>query len=398
MTALRAMLRKEWRQLVRDPAGLAMLFVMPIAFIVGLSVALQGAFASPDEAERLVVCVTGDDAVQVRALVEGIGASGMFRVRGPGSGGPAGRAQAERGVADGACAVAVVVPATMSAGIRLETAASVELLADPVLSESIVAGVESLVFQAAARGTVGYLLPRSGLAGSAAEARRLMETNGPRVAVRTAARRTDELRPNAVQQNVPAWTIFALFWLAQLLALNVLTERTSGAHVRIIGAPVSRAVYLLGKFLPFLALNLIQAAVMFAVGVVVLPWLGCPRLVLGDVVALLALTAAVSPVVVSFGLLMASVSRSHFTVGALTATLLVLMAITGGIMVPKYLLPRAMQTMSLFLPHGWALDGYQLVLVRGAGLVDVLPQVGMLLAFAAAFFLLAWNRMPWRPR
>jgi hypothetical protein len=40
MTALRAMLRKEWRQLVRDPAGLAMLFVMPIAFIVGLSVAL----------------------------------------------------------------------------------------------------------------------------------------------------------------------------------------------------------------------------------------------------------------------------------------------------------------------------------------------------------------------
>jgi ABC-2 type transport system permease protein len=132
--------------------------------------------------------------------------------------------------------------------------------------------------------------------------------------------------------------------------------------------------------------------------VVVLPWLGCPRLVLGDVAALLVLTAAVSPVVVSFGLLMASVSRSHFTVGALTATLLVLMAISGGIMVPKYLLPQAMQTMSLFLPHGWALDGYQLVLVRGAGLVDVLPQVGMLLAFAAAFFLLAWNRMPWRPR
>ena len=36
-----AMLGKEWRQLVRDPAGLAMLFVMPIAFR-GLSVALQG--------------------------------------------------------------------------------------------------------------------------------------------------------------------------------------------------------------------------------------------------------------------------------------------------------------------------------------------------------------------
>jgi ABC-2 type transport system permease protein len=132
--------------------------------------------------------------------------------------------------------------------------------------------------------------------------------------------------------------------------------------------------------------------------VLVLPWLGCPRLELGDPLALLLLTAAISPVVVAFGLFMASVSRSHFTVGVLTATLLVLMAIAGGIMVPKYLMPQSMQTLSLFLPHGWALDGYQLVLVRGAGPVDVLPQVGMLLLFAAGFFLLAWNRTPWRPR
>jgi ABC-2 type transport system permease protein len=254
------------------------------------------------------------------------------------------------------------------------------------------------VLQAAGKATVGGLLVDVGRAAGADDAQRLLAASGPRVFRTYAARRGGELRPNAVQQNVPGWTIFALFWLAQLLALNVLTERTSGAHVRILGSPVSRPVYLLGKLLPFLALNLVQAATMFAVGVLVLPWLGCPRLELGDPLALLVLTAAVSPVVVAFGLFMASVSRSHFTVGVLTATLLVLMAIAGGIMVPKYLMPRAMQTLSLFLPHGWALDGYQLVLVRGAGLADILPQVGMLLAFAAGFFLLAWSRTPWRPR
>jgi ABC-type multidrug transport system permease subunit len=286
----------------------------------------------------------------------------------------------------------------MDAAVRLERPAVVELLVDPVLSEAVVAGIEGLTMRAAAFGTLGDLLVGAGRARDVAGARRLLEANGVRVVRTYAARGGDELRPNAVQQNVPGWTIFALFWLSQLLALNVLTERTGGAHVRILGSSVSRPVYLFGKLLPFLALNLIQAAAMFAVGVVVLPWLGCPRLVLADVPALIVLTAAVSLVVVAFGLLMASVSRSHFTVGVLTATLLVLMAIAGGIMVPRYLLPHSMRTLSLFLPHGWALDGYQQVLVRGAGLADILPQLGMLLAFAAVFLALAWNRMPWRPR
>jgi len=398
MTALLAMLAKEWRQLYRDPAGLVMLFVMPAAFIIALSVALQGAYSSTDKEDQLVVCVTGADADQARRLADEIHESGMFRVRGPGSGGPADRDAARHAVSEGDCSVAVVIPAEMSAGIRLEAPAKVELIADPVLSVPVVGGVESLVVKSAASGSIGYLLVRSGQAESPEAALKILETRGLKFEKTYATRRGEQIRPNAVQQNVPGWTIFALFWLAQLLAINVLTEVTSGAHVRILASPLSRPVYLLGKFLPFLALNLVQAATMFAVGVLVLPRLGCPRLVLSNIPALVVLSASVSLVVVSFGLLMASISKSHFTVGAVTATLLVLMAIGGGIMVPKYIMPRGMQTLSLFLPHGWALDGYQKVLVRGAGLAETMPQVGALLGFAAAFFAAAWNRLPWRPR
>jgi len=398
MTALWAMLVKEWRQLVRDPIGLLLLFVMPIAFIIGLSVALQGAFSSSDKAEQLVVCVAGPDAAAVKRLGDGIAASNMYRVRGPDAGGPKDRDAARRAVADGKCAIAVVAPPDLDAALRLDATAKVEMIVDPVLSPPVVEGVESLIYRAAAAGAIGYLLVRSGRADGGEAAQKLLDASGPRVTKTYATPRDDELRPNSVQQNVPGWTIFALFWLSQLLALNVFIEMSSGAHVRILASPTSRGVYLLGKFLPFFALNLIQAATMFAVGVIVLPWFGCPRLALVNVPALLALTAAVSLVVVAFGLLMASVSRSNFVAGALTATLLVLMAIAGGIMVPKYIMPRSMRTLSLFLPHGWAVDGYQKVLVRGAGFADILPQIGALLAFAAAFFLVAWNRLPWRQR
>ena len=49
-------------------------------------------------------------------------------------------------------------------------------------------------------------------------------------------------------------------------------------------------------------------------------------------------------------------------------------------------MPPAMKTLGLFVPHGWALDGYFDILVRpGTGLVDVAPQIAAILGFTAAF-------------
>jgi ABC-2 type transport system permease protein len=71
----------------------------------------------------------------------------------------------------------------------------------------------------------------------------------------------------------------------------------------------------------------------------------------------------------------------------------VLLAVTlsalGGMMVPAFVMPSAMRTLSLFTPHAWALSGYHDVIVRGLGIVQVLPETGILLAFAAVFFLVA---------
>ncbi|MBE0695468.1 MAG: ABC transporter permease, partial [Anaerolineaceae bacterium] len=48
-----------------------------------------------------------------------------------------------------------------------------------------------------------------------------------------------------------------------------------------------------------------------------------------------------------------------------------------------------LRSLSNIVPHSWAIKGYQNLMVRGLGLEEVLPQIGMLLGFALLFFLFA---------
>jgi linearmycin/streptolysin S transport system permease protein len=55
-------------------------------------------------------------------------------------------------------------------------------------------------------------------------------------------------------------------------------------------------------------------------------------------------------------------------------------------------MPPVMRALAQATPHAWALAGYQDVLVRGLGLGAVLPELGVLLGFAAVFFAAALLR------
>ncbi len=202
-----------------------------------------------------------------------------------------------------------------------------------------------------------------------------------------------EIEPNSVQQNVPGWTIFALFWIAQILCINILHERQTGAFRRVMVAPISFAKYMFAKTIPFAIINMIQALLMFALGVYVLPLVGCPELVIRNVPALAVLTVAISYTAIGFGIMMASLSKTVFLSASVSASVLIIMTAIGGIMVPRFVMPEVMQRMSLFVPHGWALEGYLDVLVKGQTLEDILPHVGALFLFGTGFVLFAMLRL-----
>lgn len=59
------------------------------------------------------------------------------------------------------------------------------------------------------------------------------------------------------------------------------------------------------------------------------------------------------------------------------------MSAIGGSFIPRFAMPDWLKTAGLLTPHAWALDAYQDLMVRGYGLIQVLPKVSVL---AFAFF------------
>ena len=67
-------------------------------------------------------------------------------------------------------------------------------------------------------------------------------------------------------------------------------------------------------------------------------------------------------------------------------------AAIGGAMVPPEIFPEPMATISWLTPHRWALDAFR-ELIAGGGVVDILPQLGVLFAAAAVVLALATWRL-----
>ena len=199
--------------------------------------------------------------------------------------------------------------------------------------------------------------------------------------------------PSAVQQTVPGWTLFALFWICQTLALNLLQERQSGAYRRLLVSPIASIKFYLGKIIPFFVLNMLQALFTFGIGVYILPLLGIGALEIKQVGGLALLTAVFSFASIGFGFFIAAISKTLAFSAIISATLSIVMAAVSGIMVPRFVMPRFMQTAGLFTPHGWALEGYLDLLVRDRDISHILPYAGILFLFAIVIYAIAIARM-----
>jgi ABC-2 type transport system permease protein len=193
----------------------------------------------------------------------------------------------------------------------------------------------------------------------------------------------------AVQQSVPAWLIFGMFFVVIPISGVLIQERRDGTLARMATFGVGPGVVLGAKFVAFMLLNWIQLALMLAVGRWLVPLLGGDALHL-DIAPgwFLLIVVATSAAAVCLALLIASYSRSFEIAAALGGGINVLLAAIAGVMVPRMLMPPDLQTVSEWSPMGWALDGMQSVFLGDPDAQFMMPRVALLLAFAAACFLL----------
>ncbi|PLX14822.1 MAG: hypothetical protein C0598_00570 [Marinilabiliales bacterium] len=197
--------------------------------------------------------------------------------------------------------------------------------------------------------------------------------------------------PNSVQHNVPAWTIFAMFFIVIPLASNIIKERNSGVSARIKTIPGSVITTSLGKASTYFVVGFIQAILMLMIGIFILPLFGLSALQIGNAaIPLLMVTIAVVIAATSYGIAIGSLSSSEQQSSIFGSISVVILAALGGVWIPSFMMSDLMLNVSKISPLSWGLNAYYDIFLRSAGIMEVLPNILLLLAFAVICFVVAY--------
>ena len=197
--------------------------------------------------------------------------------------------------------------------------------------------------------------------------------------------------PDAVQQNVPAWSLFGIFFIVLPMAGSFINERLCGAQYRMLSMPVSYLTISAGKVCAFMLVCLVQFALILGIGRWVLPLLGAPQFQIGPAPAAMALVALSAVLAATgYGILLGTMVNSYEQASMFGPISVVIAAALGGIMVPVYAMPAFMQKLSVLSPLGWAQNAFLNLLIRGGDPTAVQTDVYLLLAFALACVGAAW--------
>ncbi len=115
----------------------------------------------------------------------------------------------------------------------------------------------------------------------------------------------------------------------------------------------------------------------------------------GSVIGFVAVLVAFALLTASFGLMIASLGKTPEATRGLAILATLLMVMLGGAWVPSFIFPAWLQTVSMFVPTRWAIDGLDAMTWRGLPLQDALLPVAAMLAFTAAFAAIAIARFKW---
>ena len=376
---LLALMKKELLALSRDIHGMGALFIMPMVFIVVMSMALKDVYTPPTKSLPYAVVNQDQGKTSTKLVERWAKEAGVAQVL---------PEKWQDEVRAGRLKYVLLVEAGFSKvmdDLGSKGEAKARLLTEPGLDNSVFETKRMRLLAIAAQLRVEGLLaklPRkldaSALTGDAPVAAERM-TLGP--------------RPTAVQQNVPAWLVFGMFFVVASIAGLFVEERACGALARLRSLGAKPWQLIVSKIVPYLGVNGMQAALMLAVGVWLMPWIGGEGLSLQGVnwAALLLMLFAISLAAVSLALAVACLVSTHAQAATFGPILNVLMAALGGVMVPLFVMPPVMQKIATYSPMNWGLEGLLDVLLRSGDVASVLPEVGRLAGFATLMLGLAFG-------
>lgn len=190
------------------------------------------------------------------------------------------------------------------------------------------------------------------------------------------SRNVSRKAPTVSQHNVPAWTIFAMFFVVVSLGSGIVRDKRSGSFIRLKTLPTSYMVSILSRQITYLAVTMIQTVLIFAIGVWVFPLVGLPRLELPDDWTGLALVSLLCGwCAVSYAICIGVFAETEEQANGFGVISIVILAAIGGLMIPDFIMTGPFRTAMKFSPLHWCLDAYYALFLEGGKLKDVWSNI-----------------------
>ncbi len=182
---------------------------------------------------------------------------------------------------------------------------------------------------------------------------------------------------------------FVLFMGIEL-GVAVLLMRRMGLWKRLRAAPLSRTLLIGSRVASGTLISLVMILSIYAAAIAFFN-----VRIEGSILGFVMIAIAFAVLTASFGLLIAAIGKTPEAARGIAILATLLLVMLGGAWVPVFIFPEWLQTATLVVPTRWAVDGLEAMTWRGLGLEAAWAPVGVMLAFAAAFTLVAMRRFDW---
>ena len=405
--------KKEYLLLLRDKAGIIILFIMPMMLIVIMSLLQEVGWNAIAKEPKVEVLFVNNDGDSLGINMEkGLRSSGFFDVIDSVDHVKVTAESARAAVKKGDYLIAIVVPKgvtkSMRANVRIAVAKTlsgfgmfnpmllnniaqkgadtVTLYFDPTIRKAFKNAVVSSIKEFNYRSETGMVFRSF----NSEMSKQFPAYKPADIEYKESLQfkevfpnyKEQEEIPNTVQHNVPAWAIFAMFFIIIPLTGSMIKEREEGSLARLMSMPVSYIHLLLAKVTVYFFVCLVQSFLMVFSGIFILPLFHIPMLVVGNhIIALTLMTIATALAALGYGLLVGTIANTHQQAAAFGAVSIIILAAIGGVWVPVYLMPNVMRHVAMISPLNWGMTGFYNIFLRQGGLITIMIPALKLVAF-----------------
>lgn len=399
---------KEFLLLKRDLGGLLTLFVMPLVLVIAVTLIQDSTFVSASKAKISILLVDNDNGKVSKTVSDNLQKSNIFTVVTKIDNEPLTESLAKEAVFKGKYQLAIIIPEKLSVDLQAKINQNVEkitsnlgmtdtlakaqktsivnqkevkLYFDPAVQMSfknaVMSSIDKMISQIETKSIYATFQEQLGDGNTSFEQKSFISFK------EIVPRENDkEIIPNSVQHNVPAWTLFAMFFIVLPLSINIVKEKTQGTFVRLRTNPVSNSIVLAGKTVAYLIICMIQFYMMIAVAIFLFPHLGLPSLNVQGHLFMMSIVALFSGfAAIGFGILLGTIAKTQEQSAPFGATAVIILAATGGVWVPVFAMSKVMQIIARSSPMNWGLNAFYDVLLRNGSLLDILPEISLLFLF-----------------